>query len=124
MAKISVCIDVSTMDKAIQFYTNALDCELVKEGEEYSELVADGLTVYLGLNPAGSNPLLKGEAVRNYERHWTPVHLDVVVDNLELSVMSVLEQGGVKEGEKNGDWGSIVFCADPFGNGFCLIQYR
>ncbi len=28
MAKILVCIDVSEMEKAIQFYTKALGCEL------------------------------------------------------------------------------------------------
>ena len=31
MSNVSVCIDVSEMEKAIQFYTKALGCELVKE---------------------------------------------------------------------------------------------
>jgi len=123
MAKISVCIDVAEMDKAIQFYTKALGCELVKKGPEYSELIADGLTIYLGENAAGTNPLIDGDAIRNYNRHWTPIHLDFTVSNLEECVSSVIRLGGVKEEEKRGDWGSIAFCADPFGNGFCVMQH-
>jgi len=122
MSKISVCIDVSEMDKAIQFYTKALGCELVKKDKEYSELIMDGLTIYLGENAAGTNPLIDGHAIRNYDRHWTPIHLDFTVSNLEQTISSIVELGGVKEGEKRGDWGSIAFCADPFGNGFCVMQ--
>jgi len=123
MAKITVCIDCSDMDSAIQFYTKALGCELINEGEEYSELVSDGLTIYLGKNAAGTNPLMSGEAVRSYERHWTPVHLDFIVTNIEECIPLIEQYGGVKEGDKNGEWGSIAFCADPFGNGFCVMQY-
>ena len=124
MAKISVCIDVSEMKKAIQFYTKALGCELVEKKEQYTELVADGLTIYLAENAAGTNPLINGKAARNYERHWTPIHLDVHVSDIDKSVSMVAELGGIKEGEKSGDWGSVAFCADPFGNGFCLMQYN
>lgn len=124
MSKISVCIDVSEMDKAIQFYTKVFCCELVKKEDKYSELKVDGLTMYLGLSEAGTNPLIAGKAVRNYERHWTPVHLDVAVENLTQCISLVEELGGITEGEKSGDWGSIAFCSDPFGNGFCMMQYK
>jgi predicted enzyme related to lactoylglutathione lyase len=124
MAKISICIDVSEIDKAIQFYTKVFSCELVKKDEKYSELNLDGLTIYLGLNKAGTNPLIDGKSVRSYERHWTPVHLDIAVENLSQSVTQVKELGGLIEGEKSGDWGSIAFCSDPFGNGFCMMHYK
>jgi hypothetical protein len=29
--------------------------------------------------------------------------------------------GGIVEGQESGDWGSLTRCADPFGNGFCLV---
>ncbi len=48
MSKISVCIDVQEKDKAVQFYTKGLGCELVKDNAEYVALVTDGLTIYLG----------------------------------------------------------------------------
>lgn len=124
MPNISVCIDVSKMKKAIQFYCKALGCKLVKEGEEYTELSADGLKMYLIERAAGTNPLVVGEAARNYERHWTPIHLDFAVPNIEQCVASILEMGGVREGEESGDWGSAAYCADPFGNGFCVMQYN
>ncbi len=124
MSKISVCIDVSEMEKAIQFYTKALGCKLVQKKAQYTELLADGLTIYLGENEAGTNPLINGKASRNYERHWTPVHLDVHVSDIDSCVSKVIELGGIKEGDKSGDWGSVVFCADPFGNGFCVMQYN
>ena len=124
MPKITICIDVSEMDKGIKFYTQVLGCELIKEGTEFSELRADNTTLYLAEKPAGSNPLPAGEASRSYERHWTPVHLDFVVPDLDQCLTTLLEFGGVKEGENSGDWGSIAFCADPFGNGFCVMQHN
>lgn len=122
MSKISICIDVSNMDSGIEFYTRAIGCEVVKKGEEYSELSADGLAVYLAERADGSNPLMKGEASRSYERHWTPIHLDIKVDDLDQCVTAVTQLGGTIEGTNSGDWGSIAFCADPFGNGFCVME--
>lgn len=124
MSRISVCIDVSNIEIAIKFYTQALGCELVKEGEEYTELSFDGLKMYLAKRDSGSNPLIVGESSRNFERHWTPVHLDFHVSNIESCVDKINELGGKKEGESSGDWGSVAFCADPFGNGFCVMQYK
>lgn len=96
----------------------------MKESAEYVELVADGLTIYLSEQASGTNPLIQGEAIRNYERYWTPIHLDFIVPNLNQCVTVVLEMGGKKEGEKSGDWGSVAFCSDPFGNGFCILEYN
>ncbi len=124
MGKISVCIDVPEVAIATEFYTKALECELVSKTKQYTELVVDGLTIYLGENASGTNPLIKGKAVRNYERHWTPIHLDFHVTDLDKSISLIEELGGTKEGERSGDWGSVVFCADPFGNGFCVLQYK
>jgi len=124
MSKISVCIDVSEMSKAILFYTQALGCELVNEADEYTELSFDGLKMYLACRESGSNPLIKGEASRSFERHWTPIHLDFHVTNIDQCVSTIVELGGVKEGESTGDWGVAAFCTDPFGNGFCVMQYN
>lgn len=124
MSKISVCIDISEMKKGIKFYTEALGCQLIKEGDEYTELSFDGLKMYLIARENGTNPLITGEAVRNYERHWTPIHLDFHVSNIDQCISSIIELGGVKEGESSGDWGSAAFCADPFGNGFCVMEYN
>lgn len=123
MSKISVCIDVSEMKKAIKFYTQALGCQLIKEADEYTELSFDGLRVYLAARENDSNPLVKGEAVRSFERHWTPVHLDFHVSDIDRCISSIIELGGQKEGGSSGNWGTAAFCADPFGNGFCVMEY-
>lgn len=119
--RVSISIDVADMGKAIEFYSIALGCEVKRKGGEISELTAENSTVYLLQKEQGTNPLLSGADTRNYDRHWTPVHLDFVPDNLEETLSRVLEHGGSQEGSSSGDWGSIAFCADPFGNGFCLV---
>lgn len=122
MSKISVCIDVADKQTALQFYTEGLELELVSDQGEYIELSHDGLTVYLSEKASGSNPLLDGVAERNYARHWTPVHLDFHVDDIESTMRKIQQLGGVKEGFEQGEWGCAAFCADPFGNGFCVMQ--
>lgn len=120
-AEIAVSIDVADMERAIAFYTEALGFSVTRAGEATTVLSANGLSVYLLRREAGSNPLVSQTAVRDYARHWTPVHLDIPVADLNYSVAKVRELGGACEGEEAGDWGAIAYCADPFGNGFCLV---
>ena len=122
MPQISISIDVSNMEKALSFYANALACSVQRNGSEISKLSTDNVDIFLLEKASGSNPLPIGTDSRNYDRHWTPVHLDFSVDNIEQSLIAVLEFGGSHEGSESGDWGSIAYCADPFGNGFCLCQ--
>ena len=121
--KISVSIDVSDLKQAETFYMQALDCKKLRDqGPDMVVLATENCDIYLQEKAAGTNPLLSGEAVRNYERHWTPVHLDFLTENVDEVVKRVLQQGGQHEGGETGEWGSIAYCADPFGNGFCLIS--
>lgn len=119
--KVSISIDVEDMEKAALFYSEALGCKKVRDGEEISVLSANNTNIYLLKKEPGSNPLLAGTASRNYDRHWTPVHLDFVVADIDKALNLVLKNGGSHEGGESGDWGSIAYCADPFGNGFCLV---
>ena len=32
--------------------------------------------------------------------------------------------GGTVESVQRGDWGAVAVCADPFGNGFCLVSLK
>jgi predicted enzyme related to lactoylglutathione lyase len=123
MMKISVSIDVSDLKKAEAFYVEALGCKKVRDqGESMSVLSVDNSDIYLQEKESGSQPLESIDAVRDYGRHWTPVHLDFLCENVEERVAKVLELGGSHEGGESADWGSIAHCADPFGNGFCLIN--
>jgi len=122
MTQVTISIDVSDMEKAISFYTKALGCKVLRAGEEMTKLATENVDIYILKKAPGSNPLLAGSASRSYDRHWTPVHLDFSVSDLEHAISQVLESNGTHEGSESGDWGAIAFCADPFGNGFCLLQ--
>ncbi len=122
MTEVSISIDVSDMKKAVLFYTKALGCTEIRAGEDTTKLSANNVNIFLLKKESKSNPLIAGTSSRNYDRHWTPVHLDFNVSEIEKIVALVKELGGSNEGSESGDWGAVEFCADPFGNGFCLCQ--
>jgi lactoylglutathione lyase len=63
-------------------------------------------------------------ATRDYARHWTPVHTDFVVADLSAAIARAEAAGAVREGSvRTARWGRIATLADPFGNGFCLIEF-
>jgi len=123
MLKISVSIDVSNLKPAETFYVEALGCKKLRDqGSNMVVLATENCDIYLQEKEEGTNPLLSNDVVRNYQRHWTPVHLDFLTANVDEAVKKILELGGAHEGGESGDWGSIAYCADPFGNGFCVIN--
>jgi len=78
--------------------------------------------LYLLQKPEGS----VGAAVslRRYDRHWTPVHLDEVVKDVEAALARAIAAGAHAETEiKTAAWGKIVTIVDPFGHGLCLIEF-
>jgi lactoylglutathione lyase len=79
--------------------------------------------VYLLHKPAGTTGA--GGMPRTYDRHWTPLHCDVVVDDLDAALARAVHAGARQEGAiREADWGRIVTIADPFGHGWCLLQFR
>jgi predicted enzyme related to lactoylglutathione lyase len=123
MIKISVSIDVSNLKQAETFYIEALGCKKLRDqGSDMTVLSTENCDIYLQEKGAGTKPLVTSEVVRDYKRHWTPVHLDFLTENVDEAVKKILQFGGLHEGGKTGDWGSIAYCADPFGNGFCVIN--
>jgi len=121
--KISVSIDVSNLKKAENFYVEALGCKKVRDqGRDMIVLSVENTDIYLQGKEAGTKPLESSDVVRSYDRHWTPIHLDFICDNVDEIVLKILKFGGLHEGGDSGDWGSIAYCSDPFGNGFCVIN--
>jgi len=121
MPKITICIDVADLYSGTLFYTEALGCTLETQRASHNTLDADGVRIHLGLKKEASSATPQGHK-RNFGRHWTPVHLDFDVEDVEHTAEAVKRLGGTVEELKNGDWGSAAFCADPFGNGFCLLR--
>jgi predicted enzyme related to lactoylglutathione lyase len=64
------------------------------------------------------------EEKRDYRRHWTPVHLDFVVQDIRTAVERALAAGAILERDVTSHaYGKLALLADPFGNGFCLLQF-
>jgi catechol 2,3-dioxygenase-like lactoylglutathione lyase family enzyme len=125
MRGLRVCIDVDDLEAGIAFYTRALGLTPGRRaGDEWVELLGAPCPLDLLLRPPGTAALPTGtRALRAYERHWTPVHLDVVVDDLDAAVGRAVDAGAKLE--RKGEpaaWGRQAILADPFGHGFCLIQ--
>src|SRR5262249_53099977 len=60
---------------------------------------------------------------RSYERHWTPVHVDVFTDSLDRAVALAERAGAALRRQTEGAaWGRLATLADPFGHGFCLVE--
>jgi lactoylglutathione lyase len=48
----------------------------------------------------------------------------VVVDDLDAALTRALAAGALQEGAvREAAWGRIVQIADPFGHGWCLLQF-
>lgn len=123
MVQLSVSIDVPDLEEATGFYVSALGCEDFRQDSgNIRVLRADNCEICLLQRIKGTNPTSYQGQLRSYERHWTPVHLDFGVDDLESTLDRILKMGGTHEGSESGAWGEIEYCADPFGNGFCIIQ--
>ncbi|MNY40799.1 Glyoxalase-like domain protein [compost metagenome] len=67
----------------------------------------------------------RADARRDYARHWTPVHLDFVVEDLEAAIERALGAGAeIEDWPQDFDWGRQARLSDPFGHGLCFIEWR
>lgn len=125
MAGLLVNIDVDDLDKAISFYTAAFGLEVGRRlGADGVELLGRESPIYLLAKPAGSSAAPGSRQRRDYARHWTPVHLDFVVEDMEAAVRIAVEAGARLEAPVSTDaWGRLALMSDPFGHGFCLVQF-
>ncbi|HLE01712.1 MAG TPA: VOC family protein [Bdellovibrionota bacterium] len=126
MPNILVNIDVPDLVQAQHFYTAAFDLKPGRRFDGWVELIAADFRVYLLPNAEGSSAVESQPAVRRtFARHWTPVHLDFVVEALEPSIQRVLEAGAIQEGKIDVfPYGRLAYFSDPFGNGFCLLEFN
>jgi predicted enzyme related to lactoylglutathione lyase len=76
------------------------------------------------LKSAGSEPFAGAGQLRDYARHWTPLHLDLVVSDLDAAITRALSAGAVlEEPPSHHRYGRLALLHDPFGHGFCLLQF-
>lgn len=118
-----VNVDVPDLEAGVRFYRDALGFEPARRlGPEVAEMSGGPARLYLLQQPEASNGA--GGDRRRYARHWTPVHLDIVVENIEAALARALAAGATAEAAIRVEaWGKLAACADPFGHGFCLIEF-
>lgn len=126
MISVSVSIDVPDLAQGVRFYTEALGFAKVAEPVPgVAVLRAGDAELCLLEKAAGTKPAPGTPDRRRYDRHWTPVHVDFHVDDLAATLAKAVAAGGTQEQLfANPKHGSVAFCSDPFGHGFCLIERR
>lgn len=129
MSGFIVNIDVDDLERAIAFYTRAFELTVGRsfgDGAIGVELVGSSTPIYVLVKAAGTRPApgARPALARDYDRHWTPVHLDFLVEDIRAAAARVEAAGARRESEvETHGYGLFAQFADPFGNGFCLIQF-
>jgi len=125
-AALLVNIDVDDLERATRFYTEAFDLRVGRRlGAGVIELTGATAPMYLLLKARGTAPSPTSQQTRDYGRHWTPVHLDFVVPSIDLAVELALRAGAVMESAiADAPNGRIAYFSDPFGHGFCLLEFN
>ena len=122
---LQVNLDVDDLDKAVRFYSSALGLKVGRRlGAFGVEMLGSSVPIYL-LVKSPETPASETTAqTRSYVRHWTPVHLDFVVDEIESAVQRGIEAGArLEQPITTHEWGKLALMADPFGHGFCFVQF-
>ena len=122
--KVALSIDVPDVKSGVDFFTAGLGFRKLRaEPSGAAVLEAGGMEIWLLQRDDGTVAVPESSIQRTYQRHWAPIHLDVIVDDIKESLDCAIAAGAVQEGDiLTSEGGSIVSCSDPFGNGFCLIE--
>jgi predicted enzyme related to lactoylglutathione lyase len=124
-ARILVNIDVPELQPAIDFYEAAVGVRFKRFlDDDVAELEYGSSVIYLLRKPEASRPTPARGQARDFARHWTPVHVDFVVADIDRAVARAAAAGATRESECIEWRGSkCVTFSDPFGHGFCLIEF-
>src|ERR1041385_6763912 len=89
-----VCVDVEDLEKGVAFYRDGLGLTPGRRlGRLWAEMLGASSPIDLLGEPAGAKRNPGRESVRSYGRHWTPVHIDLVVEDLDAAVKRALAAG-------------------------------
>lgn len=117
-------IDVPDVETGVRFYTQAFGLTVGRRfGSDFVELL--GWPAPVCLLTKGAGTVGAGGDKRRYSRHWTPVHPDIVVGDVDTAVEHAVGSGAKLEvAAADTSYGRIAMLADPFGHGFCLLQFN
>lgn len=119
-----VNIDVPDLEAATRFYVETFELLVSRSfGSAGVELVGAGSPIYLLPKAEGSLPFAGAVSARFYGRHWTPIHLDFEVSDIEAARDRALSNGATSESAiTEHAFGRMALLCDPFGHGLCLIE--
>jgi predicted enzyme related to lactoylglutathione lyase len=125
MLTVHAYVEVTDAARVIEFYCEGLGLTVMRRlSPRWIELAGANLPIFLLANRPAVADLGTASVPRSYERHWTPVHLDFIVTDLDRMVSRLTTLGGSLDREiKHREYGRIANMADPFGNGFDLIEF-
>lgn len=123
--KFLVNIDVDDLEKAVEFYSSVFALRVGRRfGASAVEMLGGSAPIYLLCKASGTQASYVVSQLRSYERHWTPVHLDFVVEEVESAVQKAIAAGAQLECPvATQEWGKLALMVDPFGSGFCFVQF-
>jgi uncharacterized glyoxalase superfamily protein PhnB len=126
MISMLVNVDVPDLAAAIDFYRQAFGFRLGRRlfDGTVAEMLAGSSPIYLLAKAAGSAATTAAPLSRDYRRHWTPLHLDFEVEDVEEAVRRARAAGAVLESDVQAHpWGEMATMSDPFGHGFCFVHF-
>lgn len=118
-------IEVADLERGIAFYCDGIGLSLKRRlSRNWVELEGANLPIFLLGNRPPVAELGARRQKRDFARHWTPVHLDFIVTDLDAAVARLLALGATLDRPvQSADYGRMANLADPFGNGFDLIEF-
>lgn len=126
LARVLINLDVDDIEAAVRFYTQAFELRVGRRFDAtFVELLGAEAPLYLLGKASGTAPFTGALERRKYARHWTPVHIDFVVDDIHAALARAVALGAKVESDVSEQpYGLLVLCSDPFGHGFCLLEFR
>ncbi len=124
--KVEITIDVDDLGCAVEFYCEGIGLNLVELEKNWARAELDDQTFWICEFEAGQ----QGGITRDFQRHWTPIHLDFIVKDLDRTLARALDAGGrLDRAVRRDDREPLGRCdvanlSDPAGNGIDLIERR
>ncbi len=121
---VNVSIDVPSLDEGLAFYCGVFGfAERSRPFPAMAILDGNNVSICMHAKAAGTGSSGPASPKRTYDRHWTPVHLDFHVPDLDSVLQKlVAAQGKIEAEYRTQGPHPTAFCCDPFGNGFCVIE--
>ncbi|QLF69929.1 VOC family protein [Peteryoungia desertarenae] len=119
--RINISIDTPSLEAGVSFYERVFGFKEVSRPLPHMAVMdANNVALCIHEKAEGTESSTAGSHLRNYQRHWTPVHLDFHVNEFEKCIRSIIAENGTVERTFDKPR-PVAFCSDPFGNGFCVL---